>query len=1295
MCGVELSLRFNGNSRVNVSFDGTDSGAFAFANPVTAKDRSDIRWYIETYGSTSLAAPDDQEARRIEARLPEIGKALFTAVFSSSEAFQPFLEFRGAEAEQHVLTIDAEDASVLSLPWELLHDHNPRGVFLFRERPRISIRRKISNAGRRPFSIKAKDRLHLLFVVSRPKGAGFIDPRADPRAVLDALDEYAQGRVTYEFLRPATLNALVERIDDKSKPAIDILHFDGHGVFRKVSEEDAKEAPEQYGKSVLSEIQRERQSRGDQATGKPVGLGFLAFETEDGGAHLVSAADLGDNLFRSRVMLVVLSACQTAMMGDENRDPMASVAGRLTATGIPSILAMTHSVLVVTTRMLFGKFYKSLADGSDIAAALDAARVYLANNAGRYEVQRGDGRQMLKLQDWFLPALFHGGGDSALLTAKAKDGLLSPAANKGNLRAEHEAGFFGRRRELWNIERWFAVEKTRRISITGFGGQGKTELALEAGRWLTRTGMFEAAIFVDYAQVQAEDALTVAISVISAALGKTLIDAAAVTAALAAAPALIILDNLEAVSETALRELLDAAVGWSEAGNSRVLLTSRNPDFNHASYRVEGTFKHRRITLKGLGDAWAPNDAIDWFAALSKLPPEPRIAPPDRKELIALFDQVQFHPLSIAVLAQQLKTRTAKTLGERLEAILHEDMPPGVVAEGTPKSLIASLRLSLERLTEAERHAVRLLGVFQGGAFETNLLAITRLGEEDGERAQPGEALWPGLRRQLEAAALIESESIPGVGPPFLRFHPTLAPMLWAHLDEDEKASLTEAYRRRYYALAKYLYNSDSQNPDHARAIARRDLPNLLHAVRCALGAGDPDAVNFVDLICRFLTYFGMTREAAILTQQTEKLGGEKGSNAWFLAQSRRGEQLLQSGQAETAARIFVDILSALGNEAPFKRATTLGRLGRCYQDCGRPDLAEARYRNGLTINRALEQSDAVKLQRGVLHIDLADVLAAQGRFSEAREAHREHLKIAQEQGDLRGEGVSNGQLGTLAMLEGDLAEAVKRYHETLELSQRLDEPLMEASAHNLLGRALGQAEQWDKAEAHLRRAAELSVSRGLIAGPYGAANSWAQLAELNSLAGRLEAAETWYQKVVEVTRQSGDMVTLSVVLHNLAALLMAQPERLAEEALAIRKTFDPGASEIWNTYAILAGIADQEGKTEQAAEYRRLERDAKRNFAGTAHEMRRHLRVILRTCLAIQNPEKAAEFHNALPGMEERGWTNLVGAIRRMLTGERNPDALCEKLDSTDAMIVETILEALENPAKLQGMLAANTGAN
>ncbi|HPM82263.1 MAG TPA: tetratricopeptide repeat protein [Candidatus Anammoximicrobium sp.] len=1230
-----------------------------------------------------------------------------------------------------MLTISAQDAGILALPWELLHD--PKGVFLFREKPHISIRRKISGAtkGRAPFVVKAKDRLHLLFVVSRPTDAGFIDPRADPQAVLDALEKHAPGRVTWEFLRPATLNALVERLDDdtKGKPSVDILHFDGHGVFAQVSEEDAEKDPGLFGKSILSEIQRERQVRGDDAVGKPVGIGLLVFEREDGSKHLIPAEDLAENLYRSQVGLVVLSACQTAAL-DAQGDPMASMAGRLTSTGIPAILAMTHAVLVPTTRMLFGKFYESLARGRGIATALDDARTYLANNPAKYEVRRGDRRQMLELDDWFLPALFHGGADSPLLTrgvgfqpAEPRAGRLEAyPTTKHNLRPTHEAGFFGRRHELWDVACWFAAEETRRISITGFGGQGKTELALEAGRWLVRTGRFAQAVIVDYSRVQAEDARSVAVSTISSVLQRSLIDADAATEALREIPTLVILDNLEAVSADAarrgspdpaaarsadrpdpLQELLTAAVAWSCAGESRVLLTSRIPDFGHPDYRIEGTRIHRRIALEGLGSAAYPEDALDWFGELSKLPPDPSVPPPTRDALIELFDRVKFHPLSICVLAQQLKTRTAKKLGKRLEQILSEAATSGIAVEGTPRSLIASLQLSLERLSERERHAVRRLGVFQGGAMEPDLLAITesgvsfQLAESADRKLEAYATIWPGLRRQLESAALIEAENIPGVGPPFLRFHPTLAPMLWAGLEAGERDALTTAHRRRYYALADYLYHEDNKNPHQVRAIARRELPNLLHAVDRALDARDADAVEFVDSVNKFLNNFGMTREAARLTRRAEQAGGQRGSQAWFLAQSNRGEQLRTSGRAGKAAEIFADILETLGDPPSYHRAVTLGRLGRCYESGGRPDLAEATYRQGIAVTEQLEPSDQVKRHRGALHTDLADVLTDQGKYAEARAQYELGLECIKQVKDPRSEGAILGQLGTLAMVEGDIADALKRHSEALELFHRLGEPAMEAVAQHQLGLAFEVAQQWEQAEQHYREAARLSEQGSDLA---KAAATWNQLAMVNKSAGKPEAAETWYRKAIDGGRKTEDAANVSNMLNNLANLLRTQPGRLdearelAEESLAIKKTLDPGAAEIWKTFGILAEIADQQSQPDWAAEYRRRAREAKRNFAGTAHEMKQHLPVILGTFQAIHDPDTADDFRTALSQMEKHGWTELVAAIRRILAGERNEQALCAPLDFEDSMIIETILRAIADPRTLSALLPSEGAA-
>ena len=746
---TELNLRFPDANHVIVrhGLDDEGSAQLPFAIPLFEKDLRDIQWYVETYGAHSLGDPDDSEAKRIEAQLPAWGKALFKSVFSEPEALRRFNSFQDAERESRLLTISAEHPAILALPWELLHDSSAQdGTFLIHEMPSISIRRRVGGAtgGHQPLKPEPKDVLRLLFVIRRPEGAGFLDPRADSGPVLDAIDQHAPGRVICEFLRPPTLDALNDRLNDSTKPPVDILHFDGHGVFDRQGNLPNRAAAAQVIRlDRLEQILRDKRVEVPGDSECPANMGYLLFENSDGKADFVSAKKLGANLHRHKVALVILSACQSAAVGGEEKmengqpdRPMGSVAVSLTATGIPSVLAMTHSVLVYTTKALFGEFYKEVARHKGIGEALDNARRYLANHPEKYEVQRGPNRVALKLYDWFLPALYQQGSDLSLLKP-ATAGRTAPSASEGasaairsNLPKAPEAGFFGRKRKLWEIERWF-VGSTRRITLTGFGGQGKTALALEAGRWLTRTGLFQAAVFVDYSRMQTRDAVAVAVSNLGSVLGERLIDPAAATAALAKTPTLVILDNLEALEAESLRALLDTAAPWSEAGGSRLLCTTRRPDFGHADYRIEGTFVHRRMPLDGLGSKEAPDDALEWFSSLTKLPPAPITPPPAREALINLFESVKFHTLSIRVLAQQLKTRRIAEVGERLGELLAQprDGPsqdaPATANEDTPAGLMASIELSLDKLDAASRQVLPRLGVFQGGAFEDDLIAIT------------------------------------------------------------------------------------------------------------------------------------------------------------------------------------------------------------------------------------------------------------------------------------------------------------------------------------------------------------------------------------------------------------------------------------------------------------------------------------------------------------------------------------------------------------------------------------------
>jgi len=975
------------------------------------------------------------------------------------------------------------------------------------------------------------------------------------------------------------------------------------------------------------------------------------FEDEAGKTHRVDACTLGNILTQQNVGLVVLSACQSAMMGGE--EAMSSVAARLLHAGMPAVLAMTYSVLVETTRRLFKRFYESLAYGAGIGESLDDARRYLYSHPERGERQRLKGPITLKVSDWFLPALYQVGADNPLLLDEDEidepTDLAQPFAS--NLPELQEAGFVGRKYELWQIERAF-MQSTRRLTLSGFGGQGKTYLAIEAGQWLGQTGLFEAVCFIDYASFQGTDAVSLAVSTLATVLEISLINVEASRDAMHRVSTLLILDNLETIDQAPLHELLDAAKIWSETGKGRVLLTTRSPDFQHPAYPTEGSLKHQALPLTGL----TKNDALDYFQRLLKLPPAPSVDLPQRKVILELFEQVRYHPLSIGLLGKQLKMRRPAELGLRLEKF---------IAETPDDLLLASLNLSLDKIDEAAKQWLPRLGVFQGGAMEPDLLEITELSEEQ----------WQTLRTALETTGLIQAEHLPGVTVPYIRFHPTLAPALKTRLTAEELAQLLARHQERYYQLSDYLYFEDQKNPHQIRAIVLRELPNLLYAVKGALAAKTDNAVEFVDNVNRFLNVFGLNRDRADLTQQAEQIGG-------YTALSNKGQHLYEQGQYQVAAQVFNEILTSLGELPSYERCFILSQLGGCFASQGQAEQAIAHYRQGLAVAEQLEPFEGVKRQKGALHTKIAEALSHKGDFEEAKKDYKAALSIMKEIDDQRSIGAINAQFGTLALLQNNLQEAAERYREALAIFQRLNEPESEAVAHHQLGMVYERAKQWDAAEQAYREAAQIDESQGNLA---GAARTWNQLALVNKGSGKFEAAEGWYRKAIEGAKSVGDLVQVARAINNLANLLQTNyPDRLpearqlAEEALDIMKTLDSAVSEIWTTYNILAKIAEQQNDTTKAAEYRRLSREAKAGFAGTKYELQKHEALITAVVAATQIKKVREKLEPDLEQRAEHGWGNLVAAIRLVLDGERDEDVLWESLNMEDSMIISAILRRL-----------------
>ena len=327
-----------------------------------------------------------------------------------------------------------------------------------------------------------------------------------------------------------------------------------------------------------------------------------------------------------------------------------------------------------------------------------------------------------------------------------------------------------------------------------------------------------------------------------------------------------------------------------------------------------------------------------------------------------------------------------------------------------------------------------------------------------------------------------------------------------------------------------------------------------------------------------------------------------------------------------------------------------------------------------------LKQTNGVKRQISCLQTDLGDVLRDIGDYSSARESYEVSLAISQELEDIRHTAIAQGQLGALALIQKNLPEATQRYKITLKISQQINEPELEAISLHQLGRIFELLHQWEDAEQAYRQSAQIKESQGLIGGSNGAVTTWSQLAIICQYLGRLEESEEWYLKVIEADRKTGDRIQLSKHLSNLATILQQLPKRLnevqqlAEESLAIKKTFDPAAVEIWLTYGLLAEISDKQGDAAKAKDYRRESRAARANFAGTEYELRQHAPLIRTVVTAIDDAEVRQQLEAKLQSAPPE-WQNLIAAIRQIFNGERDEDILCERLGIEEAQIILAIL--------------------
>ncbi len=165
---------------------------------------------------------------------------------------------------------------------------------------------------------------------------------------------------------------------------------------------------------------------------------------------------------------------------------------------------------------------------------------------------------------------------------------------------------------------------------------------------------------------------------------------------------------------------------------------------------------------------------------------------------------------------------------------------------------------------------------------------------------------------------------------------------------------------------------------------------------------------------------------------------------------------------------------------------------------------------------------------------NLGNVAMNQGNYLAARDYHRRALELHTQLDNPLGQAVDLGNLGLVAMNQGDYA-AARAYHEqALELHTQLGNPLGQAVDLGNLGLVAMDEGDYAAARAYLQQALELDTQLG---NPLGQAQDLGNLGLVAMDEGDYAAARAYLQQALELHTQLGNPLGQAANLGNLGLL--------------------------------------------------------------------------------------------------------------------------------------------------------------
>ena len=290
---------------------------------------------------------------------------------------------RPDEDERLRIRLRFDNYSLVDLPWEFAYIAKPdtppgqKGAdgFLVLDRKISLVRFEIMGQAMVSVGPVGPGPLRMAILMANPDDPGLmkLNLEAERKSMEEVLREIP---IIHPQFCP---NATLEKLENALTGDLHAFHFAGHGGFE-----------------------------GDLGAtfGSQEGKGFIVLEDEHHRPFKFAAEKLALNLKGRGVRLAVLGSCEGGRRDQVNA--WTGVAPALTRAGIPAVVGMQFKVLDENAIAFSRKFYRALAAGESVDAAVTDGRLAIFN--------RGEDEE----RDWAVPVLY--------LRAEEEDGVLFPKA---------------------------------------------------------------------------------------------------------------------------------------------------------------------------------------------------------------------------------------------------------------------------------------------------------------------------------------------------------------------------------------------------------------------------------------------------------------------------------------------------------------------------------------------------------------------------------------------------------------------------------------------------------------------------------------------------------------------------------------------------------------------------------------------------------------------------------------------------------------------------------------------------